>query len=533
MYQQKRASGRPMTVIAHRGYSSRYPENTLLAFEKAMEIGADYIEFDVRLSNDGILVVSHDASLERCGNANVRTDRSTLNELRAIDLGNGQVIPTLEEVFRLCKGKIGMHLEIKEFGITKQIGRMMRELGVEGEVDQRLEIIHFVPRVMKQLGIPVPADPPEFVLRYKDIAVSRLPLWLQRMYNVLEADGARLEFSCEFKELIFENGRIVGARVEKDGARREILARLVIDASGIACAVRSTLPKEYGVDTWKYDPTRMFYVILHYIKWKEPDKPHPKVGDIIPSYFQFFDPGYGGDECIMGIAVPDSFENAEKMMAEIIERYHYPPFELKKREFNYFPLSPPPYSLVGDGFFCAGDSASIINPLAARGIVETWTLLKNVEPEFDNALKSGEYLSKEILWNVNVKHFRNEGADLAHTLMIASFVHFISEKEINLLFEQLRPIVDTSPRSDDDSAPEEFALSFGMLVKILFKVIGWLLRRKVSLKSIKHVLRINGLAGRIKKHYQQYPEKPGDFEGWARKADEIWANRRLPAPPRR
>ena len=38
MYQQKRASGRPMTVIAHRGYSSRYPENTLLAFEKAMEI---------------------------------------------------------------------------------------------------------------------------------------------------------------------------------------------------------------------------------------------------------------------------------------------------------------------------------------------------------------------------------------------------------------------------------------------------------------------------------------------------------------
>ncbi|MEX2684298.1 MAG: glycerophosphodiester phosphodiesterase [Candidatus Sigynarchaeota archaeon] len=131
---QKRASGRPMTVIAHRGYSSRYPENTLLAFEKAIAIGADYIEFDVRLSKDGVLVVSHDASLERCGKVNARTNMSTLDELRAIDLGSGQVIPTLEEVFRLCKGKIGMHLEIKEFGITKQIGRLVRELGVEGEV---------------------------------------------------------------------------------------------------------------------------------------------------------------------------------------------------------------------------------------------------------------------------------------------------------------------------------------------------------------------------------------------------------------
>ncbi len=400
------------------------------------------------------------------------------------------------------------------------------------KVDQRLEIIHFVPRVMKELGIPVPTEPPEFVLRHKDISVSRLPLFLQRMYKVLEADGAKFEFSCEFKELIYENGRIAGARVKEGGAEREILARLVVDASGIACAVRSTLPPGYGVDTWNYDPTRMFYVILHYIKWEKPDEPHPKVGDIIPSYFQFFDPGYGGDECIMGIAVPDSFANAEKMMAEIIERYHYPPFELKKREFAYFPLSPPPYSLVGDGFFCAGDSASIINPLAARGIVETWTLLKNVEADFDSALNSGEYLSKERLWNVNVKHFRHEGADLAHTLMIASFVHYIPEKEINLLFEQLRSIVETPDRGDEDTAPEEFSLSAWMFVKILFKVLGWLFRRKVSLKSIKHVLRINGLAGKIKKHYQRYPDKPDGLADWARKADEVWVNRRLPASQR-
>jgi hypothetical protein len=71
-----------------------------------------------------------------------------------------------------------------------------------------------------------------------------------------------------------------------------------------------------------------------------------------------------------------------------------------------------------------------------------------------------------------------------------------------------------------------------MVVKILFKVLGWLFRRKVSLRSIKHVLRINGLAGRIKKHYQRYPNTPVGLDGWVREADAIWANRRLPAPPR-
>nr|MDO8115542.1 FAD-dependent monooxygenase [Candidatus Sigynarchaeota archaeon] len=399
------------------------------------------------------------------------------------------------------------------------------------KVAGRLEIIHFVPRVMEKLGIPFPKEPPEFLFMHKDIAVSRLPLFLQRMFSVLESDGVQFIFSCEFKGLIYEGDRIAGAKVHQGGVESQILARLVVDASGIASAVRSILPAGYGVDTWRYDQTRMFYVILHYIRWKNPSEPHPQVGDIHPYYFQFFDPGYGGDQCIMGIAVPSSFENAERLMNEVIDRYNYPPFELVKREFAYFPLSPPPYSLVGDGFFCAGDSASIINPFAARGIVETWTLIKNVASVFDEALKTTGYLSRERLWNANVNHFRNEGADLAHTLMTASIVHYLTEDEINLIFEKIRPIVDPPRNDTDDTASEEFSLSVGMLAKILCRVLGWLIRRKVSLNSIKHVLRINGLAGKIKKHYQKYPADHGGLEAWAREADEIWAHRRLPAPP--
>jgi len=400
------------------------------------------------------------------------------------------------------------------------------------KVDERLEIIHFVPRVMEELGIPFTKEEPEYLFMHKDIAVSRLPLFLQRMYKVMESDGAEFEFSCEFKELLYENGRISGAKLKGADGEHDILARLVVDASGIACTVRSTLPDDYGVDNWKYDSTRMFYVILHYIKWEKPDEPHPQVGDIIPSYFQFFDPGYGGDECIMGIAVPNSFKKADLYMDEIIEKYNYPPFELIKKEFNYFPLSYPPYSLVGDGFFCIGDSASIINPLAARGIVETWRLIKNVEDIFDAALKKDDYLTQEVLWDVNVIHFRDEGAELAYVMMLASFVHYLPEDELNFLFEQLRPIVEPEMDDPDAAHPDEVKLSIGTIIKVVFKVLGGLIRRKVSFKSLRKTFKVNKQANKIKKHYKKFPEDPKDFEAWVEIADELWSVRKLPAPPR-
>ena len=132
------------------------------------------------------------------------------------------------------------------------------------QVGQRLEVIHFHKKTMEDLNIPPPVDPPEFMFPYKGVIVSRLPLFLQRMYGVVEADGVEFEFSCEFKELIFENQRIIGAKVEKNDQKFEILARLVVDASGIASCVRTSLPEEYGIETWKYESHNRFFVILNY-----------------------------------------------------------------------------------------------------------------------------------------------------------------------------------------------------------------------------------------------------------------------------
>lgn len=84
-------------VIAHRGLALEAPENTLLAFAHAVGIGITHIETDVHVSSDGVAMVAHDPDLSRVGGVPTRVDALTVRELAALDLGEGQHMPTLAE----------------------------------------------------------------------------------------------------------------------------------------------------------------------------------------------------------------------------------------------------------------------------------------------------------------------------------------------------------------------------------------------------------------------------------------------------
>jgi glycerophosphoryl diester phosphodiesterase len=85
-------------VVGHRGAMGHCPENTMASFERALELGANWIELDVHLSRDGALVVIHDETLERTTNGHGLVRDHTLAELEQLDAGGGQHIPTLDEV---------------------------------------------------------------------------------------------------------------------------------------------------------------------------------------------------------------------------------------------------------------------------------------------------------------------------------------------------------------------------------------------------------------------------------------------------
>lgn len=84
-------------MFAHRGLALEAPENTLLAFAKAIAIGAIYIETDVHASADGTAMISHDPDLKRMVGRDIRVDQLTLSELQRIDLGHGQTFATLAQ----------------------------------------------------------------------------------------------------------------------------------------------------------------------------------------------------------------------------------------------------------------------------------------------------------------------------------------------------------------------------------------------------------------------------------------------------
>lgn len=92
-------------IIAHRGASKQAPENTMSAFQRALELGADGIELDVHMSADGYLVVIHDETADRTSNSNGLIKDKTLSELKSLDFGSwfsedfkDEKIPELEEV---------------------------------------------------------------------------------------------------------------------------------------------------------------------------------------------------------------------------------------------------------------------------------------------------------------------------------------------------------------------------------------------------------------------------------------------------
>jgi glycerophosphoryl diester phosphodiesterase len=104
-------------VVAHRGDSAHVPENTLEAFEAAIGAGAEVVEFDVRITADGVAVVMHDADVDRTTDGSGLVRSLTLDEVRRlrIDLPGGGAagVPTLEETLRALAGRAAADIEIK------------------------------------------------------------------------------------------------------------------------------------------------------------------------------------------------------------------------------------------------------------------------------------------------------------------------------------------------------------------------------------------------------------------------------------
>ena len=130
-------------VIAHRGASSYAPENTLAAFDLALQMEVRHIELDVDVTSDSHIVVIHDDTVDRTTNGSGPVTSHTLAALRGFDAGSwfgaqfaGERIPTFDEVLARYKGRAHIHTEIKGHSpsLSQRTADLIRKHGMEGEV---------------------------------------------------------------------------------------------------------------------------------------------------------------------------------------------------------------------------------------------------------------------------------------------------------------------------------------------------------------------------------------------------------------
>jgi glycerophosphoryl diester phosphodiesterase len=161
---------RKIDNVAHRGATGYAPENTIAAFDKGVEMKADYIEIDVQRSKDGELVIIHDTTVDRTTNGTGYIKDLTFEQLRQLDAGSwkgeqftGERIPAFDEILDRYHGKTGILIELKAPelypGIEEQVAEELTKRNLDRPQNEKIIIQSFNFESMKKMNTLLPNVP--------------------------------------------------------------------------------------------------------------------------------------------------------------------------------------------------------------------------------------------------------------------------------------------------------------------------------------------------------------------------------------
>jgi glycerophosphoryl diester phosphodiesterase len=199
-------SSATVQLIAHRGGSVNYPENTMAAFQHAIDIGADWIEFDVQRTRDDVLVVIHDETVDRTTNGSGKVGGLTLEQIQALDAGNGEQVPTFEQVIALAKvAGVGIMPEAKSPGLYP---------GIEEQMVAAIEAEGYVERTVLQSF-----DHDTLVaVRQKNQQQTVCPLYGLWKFDLSEPEPSDAEIVCPMVEMVLLNPWMI-RQAHRDGRK--------------------------------------------------------------------------------------------------------------------------------------------------------------------------------------------------------------------------------------------------------------------------------------------------------------------------
>jgi glycerophosphoryl diester phosphodiesterase len=231
---------RPATPlnIAHRGASRIAPQNTLAAFEKALELGADGIEFDVRRSADGVPVVIHDSTVDATTDGTGRVDAMELAQLKRLDAGSsfdsafaGERIPTLAEVLKTLGGKLFLNIELKVTGVfDRGLEQAVVDLVEEHALEEYVLVASFNPFALRRMQQIAPRIPTGLVYAHPAWPSLRLASLMMPRPNAALHPGYPLVDEQHVSWARARNARIHVWTVDNPAEMRRLIA---LDVDGI------------------------------------------------------------------------------------------------------------------------------------------------------------------------------------------------------------------------------------------------------------------------------------------------------------
>jgi flavin-dependent dehydrogenase len=412
----------------------------------------------------------------------------------------------------------------------------------EGDLGNEYDIIHIGREHFARFGLhePAPGDA-EYVAAF-DVGILRSALnrypkksrasvlvlrragLIRRLAAWAKEAGAELVDGASFEKPLFAGpdgsglsgdsagkglARLAGAVFRKaGGGELRVRARLCADASGIPAVLRTSLPPDYGVETFVTGPRDQFYVVLHYANLKNPERDRVELNTTWVHYKTWLAPQHEKGGAIMGVGANLSFDYAERCFRRFAARGYLPEYTLDHIEQGSTPYRRPPYRFTAGGFIALGSAACISNPWSGEGVPYGWLLDSIAAEEAGRAMKDGGDPSPERLWKINVRYAEEQGALFAKNLAMLCGATRCTEEEND--YEFRHGII-----FEDDDEKGRGCLPL--------KLLGALLSGGLSPAVLGRLLSAAAIGEKIFRHYRSYPQSPGGLEPWARKADRLWA----------
>ncbi|MDR3345071.1 MAG: FAD-dependent monooxygenase [Oscillospiraceae bacterium] len=381
---------------------------------------------------------------------------------------------------------------------------------------------------------PKRADYPFLILKFKPF-LKRLRNW------AAETGKVSFFFGAKFDDFIRDGDEnINGAVINIGGTQHNVSARLVADCSGIPSVARRKL-KNSRVETFEITPRDMFYVILHYVKLKNPGQPFPAdvpLGEQYPDGQIAYPTGYaqykawvGGTEdpgCFLfGTGANLSFEYAMKCHEEFRNAIKAPPYEEYEGygeggrwEKGVTPYHRAPYSMVDGGFICLGDTACMTKPFSGEGVSSGWVGVKLAAEVCGKAMRGGAYPTEAALWEFNTRYAATQGADFAN--ITATLVNAVDCTAEENEYEFKKGIVFTGKLLTLTNRTFSADIPLSDALALVGKMIVGGVTGNISFNSLRNLIKGVMCGGSLKSHYKKFPKTTAGYDAWCAKADKLW-----------